>query len=66
MPTAKPEVTTVAGALALLVLEMVVVAVVNAHAVVTALVANVLAGTTTVVDVEALGGVVVVAVLTLT
>lgn len=66
MPTAKPEVTTVAGALALLVLEMVVVAVVNAHAVVAALVANVLAGTTTVVDVEALGGVVVVAVLTLT
>lgn len=55
-----------AGALALLVLEMVVVAVVNAHAVVAALVANVLAGTTTVVDVEALGGVVVVAVLTLT
>ena len=66
MPTAKPEVTTVAGALALLVLEMVVVAVVNAHAVVGALVANVLAGTTTGVDVEALGGVVVVAVLTLT
>lgn len=55
-----------AGALTLLVLQIVVVAVVNAHAVVDALMANVLAGTAVVVDVEALGEVVVVAVAVVT